>query len=133
MEEVNQAGLPKMEFTQDKLDKVWLYYTESIAGQYPNFYSILSTRKPVLKDNFVIELTIDNRAQEMTLKERKGDLLDFLRGELQNQSIQLDQVLVESNTTQSKPYTAEEKFKAMAEKNPSLLALKEKLDLELEL
>jgi DNA polymerase III subunit gamma/tau len=120
------------DFTQEKLDKVWLYYTESIAQQYPNFYSILSTRKPKLKENFVIELQVDNRAQELTLKERRGDLLDFLRGELRNQKIQLDTNLIES-VNQSKPYTAEDKYRAMAEKNPALKALRESLDLELEL
>jgi len=120
------------DFNQEKLDKVWIYYTESIAQQYPNFYSILSTRKPMLKENFIIELRIDNRAQELTLNERRGDLLDFLRGELRNQKIQLETILIES-VSQSKPYTAEDKYRVMAEKNPALKALRESLDLELEL
>jgi DNA polymerase-3 subunit gamma/tau len=128
----NLSSAPQKEFDQEKLEKVWTYYTESIAGQYPNFYSILSTRKPVLKENFILELQIDNKAQEITLHERKGDLLDFLRSELQNSKILLEPILIET-TTQSKPYTPEERFKAMADKNPSLMAFKEKLDLELEL
>lgn len=119
-------------FDQEKLNKVWTYYTESIAGQYPNFYSILSTRKPVLKENNLISLTLDNRAQEMTLKERKTDLLDFLRGELLNNSILMETILVET-VNQTKPYTQEEKYKAMLERNPELKVLREALDLELEL
>ena len=128
----NPIALPEKEFDQEKLEKVWAYYTESIAGQYPNFYSILSTRKPVLKEDYLIELQLDNRAQEITLRDRRGDLLDFLRGELQNQKIQMEHILVETET-QSKPYKPEEKYKAMAEKNPGLQAFKEKLDLEIEL
>jgi len=124
--------LAQNDFTQEKLEKVWLYYTESIAQQYPNFYSILSTRKPLLKADFNIELTIDNKAQELTLKERRTDLLDFLRAELKNQKIQLGSILIES-VGQSKPYTAEDKYRTMAEKNPALKALRESLDLELEL
>lgn len=120
------------DFSQEKLEKVWLYYTESIAQQYPNFYSILSTRKPLLKDNFSIVLTIDNKAQELTLKERRMDLLDFLRAELRNQKIQLETNLIET-VSQSKPYTAEDKYRAMVEKNPALKTLRESLDLELEL
>ena len=120
------------EFSQEKLEKVWIYYTESIAGQYPNFYSILSTRKPLLKENFFIELKLDNRAQEMTLKERRADLLDFLRAELRNQKIQMETILVEV-AGQSKPYTPEDKYRAMVEKNPQLKTLRESLDLELEL
>jgi DNA polymerase-3 subunit gamma/tau len=129
---VDPQQLAQSDFSQDKLEKVWLYYTESIAQQYPNFYSILSTRKPLLKDNLIIELTIDNKAQELTLKERRNDLLDFLRAELRNQKIQLETNLIE-NVSQSKPYTAEDKYRVMAEKNPALKALRESLDLELEL
>jgi DNA polymerase-3 subunit gamma/tau len=131
-EDTGNGNVPGKEFSQEKLDKVWTYYTESIAGQYPNFYSIVSTRKPLLKENFIIEMQLDNRAQEITLRDRRGDLLDFLRNELQNQKIQLETVLNET-VTQSKAYTPEEKFKAMAEKNPALNTLKESLDLELEL
>jgi DNA polymerase-3 subunit gamma/tau len=119
-------------FSQEKLEKVWLYYTESIAGQYPNFYSILSTRRPFLKADNIIEMQLDNRAQEITMKERKSDLLDFLRGELRNQQIQLTTNLVET-VSNSKPYTAEDKYRAMVEKNPDLKTLREGLELDLEL
>ena len=128
---VEGSNLPKQEFSQEKLEKVWLYYTESIAGQYPNYYSILSTRKPVLKEEFNLELKLDNRAQEITFKERKADLLDFLRSELRNQGIQLE-IVIQESADQSKPYTPEEKFRAMVEKNPELKTLKEGLDLEIE-
>jgi DNA polymerase-3 subunit gamma/tau len=86
----------------------------------------------VLKENNVLELNLDNKAQELTMKERKIDLLDFLRSELRNNSIQLETVLVET-VSQSKPYTQEEKYKAMLERNPELKTLREALDLELEL
>lgn len=119
-------------FTQEKLEKVWLYYTESIAGQFPNLYSILSTRQPVLQENFIIQLQLDNRTQEITMKDRKADLLDFLRSELKNQKIQMESPVVET-ATQSKPYTAEEKFRAFSDKNPEIKVLREGLDLELEL
>lgn len=129
---INAENSEQNDFSQDKLEKVWLYYTESIGHQYPNFYSILSTRKPLLKENSLIELQLDNRAQELTMKERRSDLLDFLRSELRNQKIQLETNLVET-IGQSKPYTAEDKYKAMVEKNPELKTLRESLDLELEI
>lgn len=130
-EETPAGPVNQKEFTQEKLEKVWLYYTESIAGQYPNFYSILSTRKPVLKENFLIYLQLDNKTQEITLKDRRADLLDFLRNELGNQSVQMESVVIET-ATQSKPYTPDEKFRSMVEKNPELKVLKEGLDLEIE-
>ncbi len=128
----NNTDQATNEFTQEKLEKVWKYYTESIAGQYPNFFSILNTRVPILKENYILEMKLDNRAQELTFKERKPDLMDFLRSELRNYNIQLETILAETNV-QSKPYTQEEKYKAMLERNPELKNLRESLDLELEL
>ncbi len=127
----DQPPSSQMEFDQEKLEKVWKYYTESIASQYPNFFSILSTRAPALRENWLISLQLDNRAQELTMKDRRGDLLDFLREELRNTAIQLETILVENNT-QTRAYTADEKFKAMSEKNPALKTLKDRLELEIE-
>jgi len=122
---------PKQEFSQEKLEKVWLYYTESIAGQYPNYYSILSTRKPAIKEGHNLELKLDNRGQEIAFKERKADLMDFLRAELINQEIQLE-VIIQETSDQAKHYTPEEKLRYMEEKYPALKALKEGLELEIE-
>jgi DNA polymerase-3 subunit gamma/tau len=85
-----------------------------------------------LKDNFVVEIPLDNRAQEMTFNERKADLLDFLRQELRNQKILFAPNLQDTEDN-ARPYTSEEKYKAMVEKNPRLKELKDELDLELEL
>jgi hypothetical protein len=128
----NSQSLEQTDFTQEKLEKIWVYYTESIAGQYPNFYSILSTRKPTLKENYLIHLQLDNRTQEITLNDRRADLLDFLRNELRNQRIQMESSVIES-ASQAKPYTADEKYRSMVEKNPELKALRDGLDLEMEL
>lgn len=119
-------------FDQAKLEKIWVYYTESIAKQYPNFYSILSTRKPQLKEDFMLELIIDNKAQQLTMNDRKGDLVEFLRNELQNQKVQLSVILEESESA-ARAFTPDEKFKVMAEKMPALKTLKDNLELELEI
>jgi len=124
--------MERQDFDQEKLEKVWNYYTESIAGQYPNLYSILSSRKPVLGPEYVIEIQLENRAQEITFKERKTDLIDFLRDELRNYGLQLNAILVEG-VSQNKPYMADDKYRAMLEKNSDLKTLRETLDLELEL
>ena len=43
------------------------------------------------------------------------------------------EVNISESEDEARPYTAEDKFKAMAERNPVLKKMKEKLDLELEL
>jgi DNA polymerase-3 subunit gamma/tau len=119
-------------FSQEQLDKVWAYYTESIARQYPNFYSILTSRKPVLKEDSVIDLVLYNKVEDLSFQPKKPDLLDFLRTELRNFKISVN-VIIEENGDVSKPYTADEKYRAMIAKNPTLKDLKDKLDLEVEL
>jgi hypothetical protein len=44
----------------------------------------------------------------------------------------METILIET-VSQTKPYTQEEKYKAMVEKKPELKMLREALDLELEL
>jgi DNA polymerase-3 subunit gamma/tau len=120
------------DFTQEQLDKVWAYFIESIAPQYPNFYNSLVNQKPRLMEQHIIRLELGNKMQEMAILEKKQELLDFLREELKNYKIGLELIVAESGSS-AKPFTAEEKFRAMAEKNPVIKDLKEKLDLELEL
>lgn len=118
-------------FSQEQLDKVWKYFSESIAKQYPNFYSIISTRIPTIKEDFTLELKLENKFQDMEIQERKSDLLEFLRNELNNSHLLLSTVIDESAQV-TRPYSPEEKYKAMITKNPLLKDLTEKLDLELD-
>jgi DNA polymerase-3 subunit gamma/tau len=58
-------------------------------------------------------------------------LLGFLRSRLDNYKLNLT-VKVEENSRILRPYTDKDKFEKMASKNPSLLKLKEELDLEID-
>ncbi len=131
--EENQPAIyqPATEFTQSQLENLWDEFAASIEMESPNFFSTLTKRKPELKDNFLIELVIDNKVQEDEIIFRKADLLGFLRSKLNNSQIQLNTkiVLVQEKT---KPYTPQEKFNKMAEKNPELINLKKTLDLEID-
>jgi len=93
------------------------------------------TLKVMLKREFVLEgttlkLQLDNQIQMETLVQLKQDLATFLRQSLRNASIQIASEIVES-TSERRPYTAQEKFEYLANKNPALLELRDKLGLEL--
>ena len=79
----------------------------------------------------MVELVIDNKVQEMEIKERKPELLEFLRNELRNSFIQVETRLAETQDDTT-PYLPDEKFLAMAKKNPHLKKLKDKLELDLD-
>ncbi len=129
--EEDLSGKPAKIFTQDDLNTTWQAYTQSIIDVSPNLYSTLSKRIPILKEDFMIELKIDNKIQEKLITDRRMDILGYLREELNNFRIQL-KTEIDEEESESKAYFPKEIFDKMAEKNPSLKDLKDKLDLELD-
>jgi DNA polymerase-3 subunit gamma/tau len=78
-------------------------------------------------ENF--EVLVSNKIQEMAFRDERPYLLNFLRTTLKNFSIEVN-ARVEETTTVRKPYTAAEKFQYMAAKNPQLIDLKNRFNLE---
>jgi DNA polymerase-3 subunit gamma/tau len=122
---------PKTDFTKEQFDKAWLKFAEHYKSANPDYYITLTSHMPVLKEDYVIELTLDNKVQDKEIGDRKLDILSFLRKELNNYSIQL-QTVINKNPDAAKPFTPQEKFKKMAEKNPAIKKLKNEFDLEID-
>lgn len=97
-----------------------------------NISVTLLSRKPELRDNNLIEFAVTNKVQEEELKLLKVDLLEFLKTQLHNSNIQLQTRIIEFSEEPAKAYTAKDKFKKMAEKNPALENLKKRFDLDLD-
>jgi DNA polymerase-3 subunit gamma/tau len=124
---------PAHSFSQEALESTWNAYAKQVQQKGKlNLYSTLTFRKPLLRENALIEFTIENKVQEETLELEKTELLGFLRKELNNFNSTLKTII---NTVESerKPYTAGDKFKRMAEKNPVIQKLKQKFDLDIEI
>ncbi|AFK04077.1 DNA polymerase III, subunits gamma and tau [Emticicia oligotrophica DSM 17448] len=97
--------------------------------------SDLETLRVMLKRDFELNgttfhLHLDNQIQMDTLTQIKQDLATFLRQRLRNVSIQITAEMLET-ISERRPYTAQEKFEYLANKNPALYELREKLGLEL--
>ena len=72
-----------------------------------------------------------NPWQLSLMRKALPDLLRELRKRLQNDHIQIQ--LIQAEFTQEEmAFTAEEKYKLMADQNPALAQLKEKLDLQID-
>ncbi len=126
------ADLPKKEFTQQQLEEAWLQFAKLVKEKSKvNLYSTLSSRQPVLKENWEVEFMVDNMVQVDEMSNCKSDMMAFLRGELQNFEMTLV-TIISKNDSDKKPYTSSDKFKRMAEKNPALNNLKQKFDLDTE-
>jgi len=122
---------PSSEFTKEQFEKTWNNLAQQFRKESPDFYITLTTRIPELKDDFWIELTIDNVVQEKEITDRKLDILTYLRKELNNYKIQL-RTVINKNPDKVKAFNPREKFRKMAEKNPAIKKLKDKFDLEID-
>ncbi|MFZ4521368.1 MAG: DNA polymerase III subunit gamma/tau [Bacteroidales bacterium] len=118
-------------FTQTDLILHWDEYADNLKNDFPHLYSTLHNSRPELQDNWNITFTLDNKVLEDELTLRKTEMMEFLRGRLNNYKIQLKTTIADVQKTM-KPYTDKEKFEMMAGKNPALRTLREELDLEIE-
>jgi DNA polymerase-3 subunit gamma/tau len=74
---------------------------------------------------------VQNESQKSEIETEKGRLMEFLRKRLRNYDIKL--ILEKSETPiKIRPYTPEEKLKALEEMNPVITSLKVTLGLSAE-
>ncbi|HVA99498.1 MAG TPA: DNA polymerase III subunit gamma/tau [Bacteroidia bacterium] len=127
----NLSNQPQETFSLEALEKAWNNYALQHQKDRMNIYTTLINKKPILKENNCLEFTVDNKVQEENLNEEKTDLLTYLLTELKNFSLQLN-ILINKDETERKPYTAQDKFKWMADRNPNINKLKQQFDLEID-
>jgi DNA polymerase-3 subunit gamma/tau len=126
------SGESKLEFSSDSMLKFWNSYAEKIKKEGKiNIFTIMTANPPVLLDNFLIELLIENKIQEDLLSSEKVDLLNYLRVEMKNFSIDLQTRHMEQ-TQKKRLYTSSDKYQHMLEKNPNLEEFKRRFNLDLD-
>jgi DNA polymerase-3 subunit gamma/tau len=123
---------PRTPFTEEELQGKWnsFCYTIKKEGK-AGLYATLTKNPVVIKENFQLELLLDNHIQETEVNTSKAALLGFLRKQLNNYGIDLKTVIIES-AAESKHLTNKDKFLQMVEKNPVLGELRERLGLDIE-
>ena len=120
-------------FTQEDINKCWAqFYTKMEPTGKHNFLGIIKSKTAQLKDENIIEVVLDNKVQEEVFKEEYFDLLKFLKTSLLNDKINLITQIKKLDQSEIKAYTAEDKFKKMAEKNDSLMKLRDHFNLEID-
>jgi DNA polymerase III subunit gamma/tau len=95
-------------------------------------YATLTASKIELDETNTVNLNIHNEAQKEILINVKQEFLDHIRKELQNNTVNLTIKITEENLPSAKAYKPADKFKLLSEKNPALLELKKRLDLEID-
>jgi hypothetical protein len=114
------------DYTLEQLKGVWLEFAEQ-RKKYRAEYQLL-TQEIELNESSVI-LHLHNPVQETLLNALKSDLMQFIREKLNNFSIQITGEL-KYNDNNKVVYTNKEKFEHLAEKNPNLKELRDRLGLD---
>ncbi len=115
-------------FSQEELMDKWRKYAYSLKMKDLDLYSTLNAQDPILRDNFRIELSIYNTAQEADINNKKPELLGYLRKQLNNTLLDLDLVIDKSNAAKG-VFTEKDKYQKLVEKNPKVDELRKKFGL----
>lgn len=126
-------NLPSDHFTEEQLHDIWQKRVHLMFREKPGILSSLTKNKPKLKEGHTIELPLDGRHQIEQLADSRSTLLDALRKELNNFSIELETPISTLPDTGKKPYTPKEIYEKMVQENPHVEALRKALDLDLDL
>lgn len=121
--------LPEGEFSQEDLTQVWHKYSEHLKERGDFILaSILNIDEPKLKGT-TIHLRFPNESMKEDLEKHQGQILEFIKRELQNYLIDIA-ITVDKSTTKKYVYTDQDKFKKLVDKNPAVDLLRRTFDLD---
>ncbi len=132
-EEITELiGSEKADFTNEEFLQAWVDYSTLAKSQNKmSLATLLDHYTPILKENYLIELALENKFQANELMHEKTEILNYLRTQLNNFSIQLETIIVEQMESK-KPYTSTDKYQFMVKKNPSLETFRKTFNLDLD-
>lgn len=123
-------GDAKEDFTFDDFLKLWNTHAANVKAQGKmSLFTIFISEVPKMLRPYVFEIVVENKVQENDFKNEKPVLLNYLRSTLKNFDIDVI-TRIEESTVVKRPYTSQEKFNHMAAKNPQLLELKKRFNLD---
>ncbi|MBB3967665.1 DNA polymerase III subunit gamma/tau [Mucilaginibacter phyllosphaerae] len=124
-------GNDKEAFTIDRFLELWTNYGGQLkaAGKPAGLYTIFTGVTPKVLGPESFEVILSTRVQEAAFRDQRPHLHNYLRSSLKNFGIEVT-ARVDEQTTIRKPYTALEKFQYLAAKNPQLIELKNKFNLD---
>ena len=137
-EEVQQAAQPPRSqeeepnrpFTADQLRDAWVGLSAA-HNEELRLKQLIENYIPILVDETTAQIEMPNPWQLDQMRSALPTLLGQLRRTLHNKQLTIRLVLAEYNREQM-AYTSDEKYALMAEYNPALALLKEKLDLQVD-
>jgi len=130
---ININDMPKEAYSFDDIKRFWrqIAFVKKKEG-HESFFSALVKRDPVVKEEHVYLLEVDNQAQFDMCTPLMGDFTTELRRKVNNYTIN---VLIEMSKNAGEEVqfiSGKDKFTKMARKNPNLHSLKSTFNLDIE-
>ena len=118
------------EVNQESIEEHWKKFTEIITvNGERNMVALLQLDLPRLKNKVEIHYAVPNDTNRVELEKNSNELMAYLRDQLSNDAITL-KIHLEVKEEKKFVYTNEDKYHALAEKNPALELFKKKFNLE---
>ena len=121
--------LPEESFDLEALQFHWHKYTEKLRAEGKfSLCGTLTITQPQLLEGHQVSFMVQNESQLKELENGKHDLTTYLQKQLRNFSLRI-QLSKSEMPIKTRPYTADEKLKALEEQNPHVALLRKKLGL----
>jgi len=117
-------------FSYEDLDKAWQEFAKTIPEQ-GRITSFIQNTRPKLTSATTFELTVSNILQEKELKRLQQDITEFMQLKLENSMVRMSLKIAEQTEIQ-RANSPEDRYKILADQNPSLDKLKNGLGLEID-
>lgn len=126
-----ETDLPEDSFSEEAMKMYWADFVRKLEEEGRKLLaSSLSTQQPILKDPHTISLELPNHTMKKEVEREQGELLIFLRRQLNNYQVSL-QITVNEENAKQYAFTPAEKYQKLREKNPAIDLLRKEFDLEL--
>ncbi|SDP16253.1 DNA polymerase-3 subunit gamma/tau [Mucilaginibacter sp. OK268] len=123
-------GNDRDDFTMDNFLQCWSDFATKIkADGKKNLVTIFIANAPRMIKPYEFEIVVGTKLQENLFKEERPALHNYLRGRLKNFTIEVN-ARVDEQEVVRKPYTAIEKFQYLAARNPQLVDLRNRFNLD---
>ena len=121
---------PNRPFTADQLRDAWVGLSETYKDE-PRLKQLIENYVPQLISETMAEIQMPNPWQMDQMRRAMPQLSQQLRAALHNSELRI-QLVQQQFTQEQMAFTSEEKYQVMAEQNPALAQLKERLDLQID-
>lgn len=111
----------------------WKRYAYELKSQGKEaFFVALNKKDPVIKEDHVYVLEVDNHVQIDYIKPLLSEFIDYMRRQLKNYAVQIQLELSTDIADEDLYLSGKEKFHKLATKNANLFTLRTKFNLDIE-